>query len=124
MVPPRDLQLHDGRTLRVHDAGGPDDAFVLVWHHGSPQTGALLEPLVAAAAARGIRLVSYARPSYGGSSPLPHPTGGGGRRVGVVRPAGLRRVAPAPAPARRGGGGRRRREGPGREGARPAVARP
>ena len=74
MVPPRDLQLHDGRTLRVHDAGGPDDAFVLVWHHGSPQTGALLEPLVAAAAARGIRLVSYARPSYGGSSPLPHRT--------------------------------------------------
>jgi pimeloyl-ACP methyl ester carboxylesterase len=41
----------------------------LVWHHGSPQTGALLDPLVAAAGARGIRLVSYARPSYGGSSP-------------------------------------------------------
>jgi len=70
----RDLRLNDGRTLRVHDAGGPQDAFVLIWHHGSPQTGALLEPLVAAAAGRGIRLLSYARPGYGGSSPLAHRT--------------------------------------------------
>ncbi|PVU84128.1 alpha/beta hydrolase [Cellulomonas sp. WB94] len=43
----------------------------MVWHHGSPQTGALLPPLLSAAAARGIRLVSSGRPSYGGSSPLP-----------------------------------------------------
>ncbi len=41
----------------------------MVWHRGSPQTGALLAPLVAAAAARGLRVVSAARPSYGGSSP-------------------------------------------------------
>jgi pimeloyl-ACP methyl ester carboxylesterase len=59
----------DGRTLVAHDAGG--DRLALVLHHGSPQTGALLEPLVAAARARGMRLVSYARPSYGGSSPFP-----------------------------------------------------
>ena len=43
----------------------------MLWHHGSPQTGAPLEPLVVAAAARGIRLLSDARPSYGGSSPKP-----------------------------------------------------
>lgn len=43
----------------------------MLWHHGSPQTGAPLEPLVSAAAARGIRLLSYGRPSYGGSSPHP-----------------------------------------------------
>jgi pimeloyl-ACP methyl ester carboxylesterase len=66
-----DLKLHDGRTLVVHDAGsrGASDELTLIWHHGSPQTGALLDPLLTAAAERGIRLVSYGRPSYGGSSP-------------------------------------------------------
>ena len=68
MVSERDLRLEDGRTLRVYDSGGAD-AFTLVWHHGSPQTGAPLEPLLAEAARRGIRLLSYGRPSYGGSSP-------------------------------------------------------
>lgn len=43
----------------------------MLWHHGSPQTGALLEPVAAAAAARGFRLFSYGRPSYGGSSARP-----------------------------------------------------
>jgi pimeloyl-ACP methyl ester carboxylesterase len=67
----RDLTLSDGRRLVVHDAGsnGTTDELTLIWHHGSPQTGVLLDPLLRAAAARGIRLVSYARPSYGGSSP-------------------------------------------------------
>ena len=66
-----DLQLPDGRLLVAYDVGTTDaaDELTLIWHHGSPQTGALLEPLVVAAAARNIRLVSYARPSYGGSSP-------------------------------------------------------
>lgn len=67
----RDVRLADGRTLRGYDMGRgvADDAFTVLWHHGSPQTGAPLAPLVSAAAARGIRLLSYARPSYGGSSP-------------------------------------------------------
>lgn len=71
MVTERDVELRDGRRLRVHDTGdtGTPTALTLVWHHGSPQTGALLEPLVAAAAARRIRVVSYGRPSYGGSTP-------------------------------------------------------
>ena len=42
-----------------------------LWHHGSPQTGALLDPVVSAAAARGLRVVSCARPGYGGSTRLP-----------------------------------------------------
>jgi pimeloyl-ACP methyl ester carboxylesterase len=71
MVAQRDLRLEDGRTLRVYDGGGAADAFTVVWHHGSPQSGAPLEPLLAAAERRGIRLLSYARPSYGGSSPHP-----------------------------------------------------
>jgi pimeloyl-ACP methyl ester carboxylesterase len=69
----QNLRLPDGRVLRVHDSGEgrAADAFTALWHHGSPQTGALLEPLLAAAAERGIRLLSYGRPSYGGSTPLP-----------------------------------------------------
>jgi pimeloyl-ACP methyl ester carboxylesterase len=77
MVRERDVQLGDGRVLHAYDSG-PDAAarLVLVWHHGSPQTGAPLEPVLAAAAARGIRVLSYGRPSCGGSSPNP------GRDVG------------------------------------------
>jgi pimeloyl-ACP methyl ester carboxylesterase len=72
VVSERDLRLEDGRILRVYDNGADaTDALALVWHHGSPQTGALLEPLVSAAARRGTRLLSYGRPSYGGSSPNP-----------------------------------------------------
>ncbi len=70
MVSERDVQLEDGRTLRVYDSGADaTEAFAVLWHHGSPQTGAPLEPLLSAAAERGIRLLSYGRPSYGGSSP-------------------------------------------------------
>ena len=66
-----DVRLADGRLLRVHDGGDPvaTPPLTLLWHHGSPQTGELLEPLVEAATARDIRLVACARPSYGGSSP-------------------------------------------------------
>ena len=73
MVTGRDLELPDGRRLVVNDAGGSNTTapLTLIWHHGSPQTGALLDPLLAAAADRGIRLLSYGRPSYGGSSPNP-----------------------------------------------------
>jgi pimeloyl-ACP methyl ester carboxylesterase len=59
----------DGRTLRAYDSGG--DGFTIMWHHGTPQTGALIAPLLEAAGRRGIRLVSYARPSYGASTPHP-----------------------------------------------------
>ncbi|HLU55489.1 MAG TPA: alpha/beta hydrolase [Pseudonocardia sp.] len=74
MVITRDLRLADGRDLCVHDTGDGD--VTLVWHHGTPQTGALYEPLLGLARERGIRLVSYARPGYGGSTPRP------GRTVG------------------------------------------
>ena len=64
----REVALVDGRVIRVHDTGGAPDAPTVVWHHGSPQSGALLAPLVEVAGSRGIRLVSYGRPSYGGST--------------------------------------------------------
>src|SRR6185312_11619893 len=73
MATVQDVRLDDGRVLRVHDTaeGSATTAFTVVWHHGSPQTGALLAPVVEAAAARGIRVLSYGRPGYGGSSPKP-----------------------------------------------------
>ena len=48
------LTLADGRTLFIHDTGAGDRLTVL-WHHGTPQTGNLLHPLVEQAAARNIR---------------------------------------------------------------------
>jgi pimeloyl-ACP methyl ester carboxylesterase len=72
-----DLDLPDGRRLVVYSADQPpDQSLTLLWHHGSPHTGRLLDPVVDAATACGIRVVTYARPSYGDSSPRP------GRTVG------------------------------------------
>ncbi|MCI0155094.1 alpha/beta hydrolase [Leifsonia shinshuensis] len=61
----------DGRRVRYFDTGGSDDAPVLVWHHGTPQTGAVIEPVASEAAARGLRVVSCTRPGYPGSDALP-----------------------------------------------------
>ena len=73
MVAETDLALGDGRTLHVYDTGTGDGAagLALFWHHGTPGIGAPPEPLFAAAAARGIRWVSYDRPGYGGSTRHP-----------------------------------------------------
>ena len=69
VVTETDVRLTDDRIVRVYDSGALDsDAPTVVWFHGSPQTGALLAPLLEAAAARGIRLLSYARPGYRGST--------------------------------------------------------
>lgn len=64
-----DVPLADGRVLRAYDSGGSGP--VIMWFHGSPQTGRVLPPVLEAASARGIRMLSYARPSYGGSTPRP-----------------------------------------------------
>ncbi|CAH0248023.1 alpha/beta fold hydrolase [Microbacterium sp. Bi128] len=73
-----DLDVHTSAT----DVAGRD---VLLWHHGSPQTGAILPPVRAAADARGLAVVSVARPAYAGSSRIP------GRSVADVA-EGLRPV--------------------------------
>ncbi|MFI2103743.1 alpha/beta fold hydrolase [Isoptericola sp. NPDC019693] len=69
-MPRHELDLPDGRRLVVHD-DGPSSADVVVWHHGSPQSGELLPPVVDAARARGLRVVSAARAGYGGSTGRP-----------------------------------------------------
>ena len=59
--------------LHIYDAGatGAGDDLVVFWHHGTPGLGEPPEPLVPAAAALGIRWVSFDRPGYGGSTRLP-----------------------------------------------------
>jgi pimeloyl-ACP methyl ester carboxylesterase len=55
------------RSLTVYDAGDPDGRPIL-FHHGTPSSGKPFEPHVAFAQERGIRLVSYDRAGYGGST--------------------------------------------------------
>ncbi|MFE2133204.1 alpha/beta hydrolase [Streptomyces sp. NPDC059466] len=71
-VTERDLELADGRRLHVYDTGADASArLTVVWHHGTPNIGAPPEPLFAASERLGVRWVSYDRPGYGGSTPLP-----------------------------------------------------
>lgn len=66
-----DVPTGDGRTVRYYDTGeSPGAVSTVFWHHGTPQTGQLIEPVVAAAAQRGIRVVSCARAGYEGTSPI------------------------------------------------------
>ncbi|MGH3275850.1 MAG: alpha/beta fold hydrolase, partial [Streptosporangiaceae bacterium] len=63
-----------GRQLEVLVAG-PADGLPLVFHNGTPCGLVAFGPMTAAAGARGLRTVMYARPGYGASTPQP------GRRV-------------------------------------------
>jgi pimeloyl-ACP methyl ester carboxylesterase len=71
----RTVTAPDGRTLAVEEAGDPDGLPLLV-HHGTPNSRHLYGPVIADAEARGLRVIGYDRPGYGGSSPHP------GRAVG------------------------------------------
>jgi pimeloyl-ACP methyl ester carboxylesterase len=64
------VTLPDGRALEALVAG-PPDGLPLVFHSGTPAGLVAYEPLVAAAAARGLRSVFYTRPGYGNSTPQP-----------------------------------------------------
>jgi pimeloyl-ACP methyl ester carboxylesterase len=66
----RTVQTPDGRTLAVEDTGDPAGRPVLV-HMGTPNSRLLFAPIVTDAVDRGIRLICYDRPGYGGSSPQP-----------------------------------------------------
>jgi pimeloyl-ACP methyl ester carboxylesterase len=66
----RAVRTPDGRTLAVEDCGDPAGRPVLV-HTGTPNSRHLYGPNVRDAAERGLRLIGYDRPGYGGSSPQP-----------------------------------------------------
>ena len=69
MAETRQVEAPDGRTLRVEAAG--DGERVVVVQLGTPNGGVLYEPWVDDAASRGLTLVTYDRPGYGGSSRRP-----------------------------------------------------
>ncbi len=66
----RKIQTADGRTLAVQESGDAAGKPVLV-HFGTPNSRHMYAPIAADAAARGLRLISYDRPGYGGSDPRP-----------------------------------------------------
>jgi pimeloyl-ACP methyl ester carboxylesterase len=76
MTTERQLEVAGGRMVRSWDSAdgagavADSDAPVVIWHHGTPQTGRIIEPVAAVAAARGIRVVSCARAGYLGTTVL------------------------------------------------------
>jgi pimeloyl-ACP methyl ester carboxylesterase len=63
----RDLPSPDGRQLHIYECGDPYGELV-VYHHGTPGSGRPERRWAEDAAVRGIRLVGYDRPGYGGST--------------------------------------------------------
>jgi pimeloyl-ACP methyl ester carboxylesterase len=58
----------DGRTLEVL-TGGADDGYPLLFHSGTPSAAAPFDRLDEAFVKAGLKLVTYSRPGYGGSTP-------------------------------------------------------
>lgn len=59
-----------GRKIRILEAGNPDGIPIIVYH-GTPGSRLLNPKWIEDALSCGIRLISYDRPGYGGSSPQP-----------------------------------------------------
>ena len=67
----REMEIdRGGRVVRVRDAGDLDGA-VVMYFHGTPGSRLDLRFGEELAAGRGVRLVSFDRPGYGGSTPAP-----------------------------------------------------
>ncbi len=64
------LMTVSGRRLDVL-TDGPAGAPALVFHSGTPSAALPFRPLTEAAAAHGLRLVTWSRPGYGGSDAAP-----------------------------------------------------
>jgi pimeloyl-ACP methyl ester carboxylesterase len=65
-----EIVTHDGRVLKVLEDGVSGGRPVLV-HNGMPNSRLLFAGDVASARRLGIRLISYDRPGYGGSTREP-----------------------------------------------------
>jgi pimeloyl-ACP methyl ester carboxylesterase len=57
----------DGRSLEYR-VDGPAEGPTIIFHHGTPGAPVDTSPVTDAAEAAGVRVVSYARPGYAGSS--------------------------------------------------------
>jgi pimeloyl-ACP methyl ester carboxylesterase len=64
------LDLPDGRVLEL-DVTGPEDGPLLVFHHGTPGSLVRYRAIEDAAHRRGLRLVTFNRAGYGGSTREP-----------------------------------------------------
>jgi len=73
----RTVQAPDGRQLEVVTAG-PENGRCFLFHSGTPSAAGAYPPLVAELAKRNMRLVTFSRPGYAGSSAM------AGRAVGDV----------------------------------------
>jgi pimeloyl-ACP methyl ester carboxylesterase len=69
MITETDIPVPGGGLLHAYRWGDGDR--VVMWHHGTPNIGTPPAPLFAAAKRLGVRFISYDRPGYGGSTPLP-----------------------------------------------------
>jgi pimeloyl-ACP methyl ester carboxylesterase len=65
------LRVYDTGPAEAGTPGARDARLPVFWLHGTPMIGAPPAPLFPAAAEHGVRWVSYDRPGYGGSSPVP-----------------------------------------------------
>jgi pimeloyl-ACP methyl ester carboxylesterase len=63
----RSVLTADGRTLTVREGGEPNGIPILM-HSGTPGSSLLYEPHLRDAEQKGVRLFSYDRPGYGGST--------------------------------------------------------
>ena len=66
-MPTTPIRLPDGRILDLH-VSGPDDGTPFVMHHGTPGSYHPPSDLERAVHGRGLRMVSWSRPGYGGST--------------------------------------------------------
>jgi pimeloyl-ACP methyl ester carboxylesterase len=93
-VETRTIPASDGRELCVEIAGVVSGKTLLV-QGGSPNSRHLYGPWIADAERHGIRLISYDRPGYGGSTPAPsHSVADGAADVRAIAEAfGVDRMA-------------------------------
>jgi pimeloyl-ACP methyl ester carboxylesterase len=69
VMQPSRVLTPDSRSLDLYLAG-PDDGAPLVFFNGTPSAGMIGPAVEQAAAARGMRVISWTRPGYGGSTRL------------------------------------------------------
>jgi pimeloyl-ACP methyl ester carboxylesterase len=69
-VETRTIVASDGRTLMIEEGGDPAGSPILV-HNGTPNSRHLYRSWLEDATQHRIRLISYDRPGYGGSTPQP-----------------------------------------------------
>ena len=69
-MPVSPFRLPDGRSLDL-SVSGPEDGVPFVLHHGTPGSYHVPRDLERAVLARGMRMVAWSRPGYGGSTRHP-----------------------------------------------------